>query len=327
MVIDLTGQQIGRWTVICRVTNFTETGYTKAQWLCRCSCGTERNVPTKRLRSGTSLSCGCYSMERLNQRAQANRKDRTGEVHHHLTVIAPSGKDWLCRCVCGKEIVRSADYLRRKHRHSCGCAKTEFDLQKACVDIAGLVFGYWTVIRRDTPLNNWLCSCVCGRECVVRYTALKRGTSKSCGCGGKSGVIDSTRHPLNKTWHGIKSRCRNPRNSAYHRYGGRGIQMCDRWHDSFILFVEDVGKKPSPAYSLDRIDNNGHYEPGNVRWATKQQQAQNQRSIRRLETEKQNLQQRLVYVTTELHRLKHPVIVSQGSLFEEQFSLFPTFRF
>lgn len=76
-------------------------------------------------------------------------------------------------------------------------------------------------------------------------------------------------------------RCENPKNHAYPRYGGRGITVCPEWRSDFAAFLRDVGPRPSPDLSLDRIDNNGNYEPGNVRWATAAQQAQNRRNSKR----------------------------------------------
>lgn len=85
-----------------------------------------------------------------------------------------------------------------------------------------------------------------------------------------------TRHPLHGIWYGMIHRCRFKSNTNYSRYGGRGIQVCERWND-FAAFLDDVGPRPNKAHSLDRIDVNGNYEPGNVRWATSAEQANNKR--------------------------------------------------
>lgn len=97
----------------------------------------------------------------------------------------------------------------------------------------------------------------------------------------------STRHGLTNTpeytaWRSMIARCTIPSASHYAEYGGRGIRVCEHWRRSFLAFFGHVGARPSATHSLDRIDPNGHYEPGNVRWATRQEQSRNQRSNRML---------------------------------------------
>ena len=105
--------------------------------------------------------------------------------------------------------------------------------------------------------------------------------------GNRNGVthghtIGKSIPPEYNTWKGMRQRCTNPNHRVYALYGGRGIAVCERWANSFQAFLDDVGPKPSPDHSLDRVDVNGNYEPGNVRWATQQEQCRNQRRNRRL---------------------------------------------
>lgn len=95
--------------------------------------------------------------------------------------------------------------------------------------------------------------------------------NRTHGCSRWSG----NETPEYRTWCYIITRCYNPKAKCYRYYGARGIRMCDRWRNSFVAFLEDVGPRPSDKHSIDRIDTNGHYEPGNVRWATKRQQMRN----------------------------------------------------
>jgi hypothetical protein len=143
-----------------------------------------------------------------------------------------------------------------------------------------LVQGYLPLVRK-----NWHCLCDCGKEIDIETNSLTSGNTKSCGCLNLDPTIKpSFKHGLYKTaeyaaFAAMKERCTSPSCASYEDYGGRGIKVCEEWlgEGGFQKFIAHIGMKPSPELSLDRINNDGNYEPGNVRWATHQQQVLNRR--------------------------------------------------
>ena len=139
--------------------------------------------------------------------------------------------------------------------------------------------------------NNalWKCQCDCGETTIVRGRDLTRGHTKSCGCYlkevvGKASIthglsLGGKDSPTISSYHSAKARCNKPTSQHYKYYGGRGIKFLFRSPQEFVACI---GLKPGPEYSLDRINNDGHYEPGNVRWATGKEQCANRR-IKRIE--------------------------------------------
>lgn len=155
-------------------------------------------------------------------------------------------------------------------------------------DLTGKKYHRWTVLKyvgvHPTRRHRmWLCQCDCGAQSI--RDGGKIHTRKSCGCirithgETKSRKRGSTSKEY-KAWASMKRRCLKPSNRNFKDYGGRGITVCQRWIDDFTNFLADVGRAPQ-GYSLDRIDNDGNYEPGNVRWASPITQANNRRKARK----------------------------------------------
>lgn len=151
----------------------------------------------------------------------------------------------------------------------------------------GMRFERLTVLRKGTPARyghpRWDCRCDCGKEVTVRQSMLVAQQTKSCGCLARDlSVARSTKHgmfgtPEYHAWTHMKGRCNSPSHSDYRNYGGRGISVCPAWQ-SFENFLADMGLRPSPQHSLDRINNDGDYEPLNCRWATVIEQSRNRRT-------------------------------------------------
>lgn len=128
--------------------------------------------------------------------------------------------------------------------------------------------------------SKWLCRCDCGVEKAIFRGSLISEASTSCGCNVRTVNGDASRNnkaPEYEAWVGMKKRCESRKAKSWPNYGGRGIKVCDRWKNSYANFLGDVGRKPTPQHSLDRINVNGNYEPSNVRWATREQQIANRR--------------------------------------------------
>lgn len=159
------------------------------------------------------------------------------------------------------------------------------------LNLIGQKYGRWTVVslhHRDSRyMAHYDCICDCGKTGIVQLGSLRSGGSRSCGClkdenaGTYFITHGMTRTRTYKSWAEMKARCYNPRCIRYPRYGGRGIVVCERWLHSFENFLADMGERPK-GMTIDRIDNNGNYEPNNCRWATYKQQANNSSNARPL---------------------------------------------
>ena len=217
-----------------------------------------------------------------------------GTKYNSLTVLggldsAGMSKS-VCRCDCGNLAFIANSRLKNNHTKSCGCVCIG---RRRHVEI-GTVFYRLTVIGSSFVNGQTVacCQCDCGNITNVLPYALKSGSTRSCGCLQRDnrfiatlkhghargdGTTVSTEY---RTWQAMKSRCLDENDINYIRYGAVGVTVCQEWINDFKAFLDHIGEKPSKNHSVDRINNKGHYEPGNVRWATRKEQADNRNNTR-----------------------------------------------
>lgn len=155
-------------------------------------------------------------------------------------------------------------------------------------DLAGRRFGMIFVVSFDPSSDpqgygKWKCKCDCGTEFTQRGNRLLAGSAASCGCRKRDAKTESrishgeTRNgevPRDyMVWQGMIARCENPKGNRWKSYGGKGVKVCERWRHSFPAFIEDMGPRPTPRHTIDRIDSSGNYEKSNCKWSTPKEQA------------------------------------------------------
>lgn len=221
-----------------------------------------------------------------------------GKKYNKLTVfkrgndrISESGRKfitWECICECGNIITVDANNLRNNNTKSCGCITN-------CKDLTGQIFGDLKVIKRmennSRGDSKWLCECTCGNTKVILRNSLISGRTKSCGCGMlaalEKGRYSMRTHGMSKSrlyriWCGIKKRTSESADERHRKdYFERGIRVCEEWADSFEKFQEwALENGYNDKLTIDRINNDGNYEPKNCRWTDNKTQANNKRSNR-----------------------------------------------
>lgn len=276
----------------------------------------------------------CGNHEKTACMRERKRKEalRAGTVAHRIKIsvgdtfgrwtaledYSLDNKNILVRCECGFERRLPGQTLVNGHSRGCQRCGQKFRKQPERLPYipAGAVFGRLTVLKDvQNSTDRAFVRCEDGNEKEVHAIGLKHGHVRSCGCLSletRSTLGGFSKHPLYPTWNNMIDRCTNPKDFSYRNYGGRTIPVtvCDRWLDPWVFAADierEIGPRPEGVsesgrvlYSLDRWpDNNGNYEPGNVRWATASEQVLNQRKVGTLSSERDTFAIRLDVVTGE----------------------------
>jgi hypothetical protein len=303
---DHAGERFGRLVVVSKSEERTTARKHSTHWLCRCDCGNDAIVAGRYLRNGDTTSCGCAKREVHEAIGDLNRT--------HGKCGTPEYQAWCAiktRCE-NQNQVSWDDYGGRGIRM---CQRWAESFEAFLEDMGPKPDGDYSLDRLD--VDGGYCPENCkwssrkeqnnnkrnnrtltynGETLTVAQWAERLSVSAktlTCRIGRGWDAERALTAPikprppagvgtLKGLWQNMIYRCHHENCPDYPKYGGRGIEVCDRWRDSFQAFLEDVGPRPSPNHSLDRIDNNSNYDPGNVRWATSEQQANNRRNSRLL---------------------------------------------
>lgn len=224
-----------------------------------------------------------FSIENLKGK-KYNRLTIIGETDRH---IEPNGKKqrvMICECDCGSVKNKFLKDLRSGLAKSCGCLHKE---QKLNI-IENNRYGMLTIIKeansyispKGKKSRKVSCQCECGNTKDILLHSLRTGKVKNCGCTNK--VLteqELNRKVIYSRFKGIKKRCYNTKDKSYHRYGGRGITICKEWDEDFKKFYEwSLSNGFKKELQIDRIDNDGNYEPDNCRWVTPKENSNNKKS-------------------------------------------------
>lgn len=284
---NLIGNRYGMLTVVSRAEN-NHRGNTR--WLCRCDCGNTKIALGYDLTHGRTTSCGCNRGE--PNKPSEKRQDLVGKRFGRLTVVSLSDKRgkygmlyWNCLCDCGNKVVTSSSNLKSGHSTSCGCITAEKNKSRAN-NLVGKRFGRLTVVKLHSDAvkgYEWECVCDCGRTKIAKGNLLVTGKTKSCGCLAshsrtqKRGKLSKDELRIHGAYRSMVRRC-SPKYHCHKSYFDKGITVCDEWLgengiDNFTKWSIENGY--ASGLSLDRIDNDGNYEPSNCRWASMKTQQNN----------------------------------------------------
>ena len=285
--IDFTGKEVGK----LKVLGISHKEGKHFIYKCQCFCGNTKLIKNRELKVGSAKTCGCVNLGKVRDLAgqifgKLNVVDRNYDYNF---VLGKVGVWWNCVCECGNTCVKFGQQLTDGEGLHCGCIT---DKPGNRLDITGNRFGGCVAVKRLDKKSKsgnfiWEFLCDCGDIFEAPSGNIVHKNDGRCSTCSRKKVIEATTHAatthsMSKTkeyrsWGHAKDRCNNPSCLDYPRYGDKGVTFFEEWDSDFKSFIEHIGQMPKDGnrYTLDRIDHNGNYEPGNVRWALDSQQARN----------------------------------------------------
>lgn len=286
---DYVGERINDWEIIG-----WKIGKKGIEWICKCKCGNIKRQKVDNIKSGRSKMCKeCSSKLRKKEKQDLKERILKLKINNHKewseeNTFYGTYKEYLEECRKRREEKEKKEKERREQE------QIKRIREKDQSEI-GKKYGKLTVIeviRPEKGNTKFKCRCECGKQYIGTAKYIKYGNIISCGCISKEKTEESLKTKrLRRIYYSMKDRCNNKNSRAYKNYGGRGIKICNEWEKSFEEFYKwaiENGYNRDAEYgkcTIDRINNNGNYEPSNCRWITLKEQSKNKRRVGRI-TEK-----------------------------------------